>query len=194
MRDESMSIMLGVAKKAGSIALAVILVMSINFVTYMVLPGDPSATMTPKGSDHDLYERIIEEARLSDSLLVQYVDYILDTFTGDFRVSTSSRPFADIQEFIWDGVGKTLALLAFGLLGSFAIGVALERIAWGGRGRTRSTLVHGLSLLLVFVPAFSLALTILFVNCRARPRPSDCVQQPSRDGYRRVRGSVVLGG
>ena len=164
MRDESMSIMLGIAKKAGSIVLVVVLVMSINFVTFMVLPGDPAASMAPKGSNPDLYERIVEEARLNDPLLVQYVDYVLDTFTGDFRVSSSSRPLADIQEFIWDGVGRTLALLSLGLLGSFAIGVALERIAWGGRGRTRSTLVHGLSLLLIFVPAFSLALTILFVN------------------------------
>lgn len=155
---------LGIGRKVSSVALAIFFLISVNFLTFMVLQGDPVVRMIPHGVDQSLYDRIVDEARLDEPLIIQYVDYLIDTITGDFRVSASVRPSSDIQEFIWSGVGNSLSLLSLGLIGSLALGAVLEGVARMGRGRALAVLSHGLSLMLVFVPAFSLAIVVLMVN------------------------------
>ena len=160
------SLVFDILRKAASFALAVMLLLTVIFVTFNVMPGDPLLVFIPKspGFGDELYEKIIDEMRLEEPLYVQFADYIIDTLTGDFRVSSSTLRGADIQDFIWDRAGNTLTLLSLGLLGSFIFGTAFERLAIGGRGKIRPLLIHGLSLALLFIPAFSLALFMLMAN------------------------------
>lgn len=159
-----MSLVLDVMRKAASFAMSVLILLCIVFLTFNVLAGDPVVRMFPHDGNQELRERIIDEMRLDQPLFVQFIDYIADTLTGDFRVSTGVWPMTDIQDLIWDQVGNTLALLAIALLGSFGLGALLEWFALGGRGRARALLVHGLSLVLVFIPAFSLAMFVIMAN------------------------------
>lgn len=162
MERVSSGTVMGIVKKVASIALAVLLLASFNFAAFYISQGDPMAWMVPKTGDHEIREMIIDEARLDESLLVQYFDYLMDTFTGDFRVSTSAYRGTQIQDFIWDKAGNTLTLLSLGLVGSLALGAALEMAVGRRRAGARSALLHGLSLLLLSMPVFSLSLMIMW--------------------------------
>ncbi len=162
MERASSGMVMGIVKKVASIALAVWLLVSLNFAAFYIGQGDPMVWMVPKTGDYELKEMIIDEARLDESILVQYLDYILDTFTGDFRVSTSAYKGVQIQDFIWDNAGNTLALLSLGLVGSLALGAALQIAVGRRRAGARSALMHGLSLLLLSVPVFSLSLMVMW--------------------------------
>lgn len=160
----SSSTVLGVVKKVISILFAVWILVSLIFVTFYVSHGDPAAWMVPKSGVPEFAERVVDEARLDESLLVQYVDYLVDTFTGDFRMSTGAYKGVDIQDFIWGRAGNTVALLSMGIVGSLALGAALEFAVGRRRSGPQAALAHGFSLLLMSFPVFSLAILMLVIN------------------------------
>ncbi|MEW5747610.1 MAG: hypothetical protein AB1793_02310 [Candidatus Thermoplasmatota archaeon] len=162
MERVSHGTVMGIVKKVTSVALAVLLLASFNFAAFYISQGDPLLWMVPKGSDYEIKEMIIDEARLDEPLYVQYLDYMLDTFTGDFRVSTSAFRGVDIQDIIWDDAGNTLALLSLGLVGSLALGAALEMAVGRRRAGARAALAHGVSLLLMSMPVFALSLMVMW--------------------------------
>ena len=162
MERVSPGTVMGIVRKVASIALAVLLLASFNFAAFYISQGDPMVWMVPKGADYEIKEMIVDEARLDESLYVQYLDYIIDTFTGDFRVSTSVYRGVQIQDLIWDNAGNTLALLSLGLVGSLALGAALEMAVGRRRAGARAALVHGLSLLLLSMPVFALSLMVMW--------------------------------
>jgi ABC-type dipeptide/oligopeptide/nickel transport system permease component len=153
---------MGAVRKAASLAVAVWILLSLNFLAFYISSGDPMEWMVPKiGGTLDLRETVIDEARLDEPMFVQYADYLADTFTGDFRVSTGVMRGVDIQDFIWGNAGHTLALLSFGLVGSLALGAGLELAAGKRPGGARSALARGASLLLMAFPVFSLSLLLM---------------------------------
>mgnify|MGYP001056956747 FL=1 len=156
---------LSVLRKAVSIALAIWLLLSINFLAFYVQLGDPTEWMWPRiPGNEEVIQRIIDEARLDESLIVQYVDYMVDTVTGGFRIATSFWRGADIQDFIWRYAGRTAALLTLSLVGSLALGAAIEVAAGRRLGGLRSGLAHGLSLIAMSIPVSALAITTILVN------------------------------
>lgn len=159
-----MGLVVDILRKAASYAVTVAILLCVIFLTFQVLPGDPVSSMLPRNLNEELRQRIIDEMRLDQPIFVQFADYVTDTLTGDFRVSTSVNRMADIQDFIWNHVGNTLALLSTALVGSFMLGALLERLASSGRGRVRPLVIHGLSLGLLFIPAISLSMFFLMAN------------------------------
>lgn len=155
---------LDVVGKIASIAVTVFIIMSVIFVTFMVMQGDPHLYMVPKGMSYDLNERIVEEMRLDEPLFVQFADYLIDTLTGDFRISTAVAVGSDVQDFIWSSARDSVVLLSFGLLCSLAIATALELYVSRRDRRGPSIVVHAISLMFMSVPAFVLALTVLYLN------------------------------
>ena len=161
MADEKAGIAISLVRKIASIALAVFVLLSFNFLAFMVMPGDPLASFFPHASTVNW--EFVEEARLNDSLTVQYLDYLADTLTWELRPSIVTNDGEDIQDFIFDHIWRTLALLTVALVGSFAAGAGLERLARSGRAEKRALVVHGCALIM-FVPAVAFAWIVWLAN------------------------------
>ncbi len=162
MWGDTKSVMSGVLRKCASVMLAAFLILSLNFAAHMISPGDPSGIIYGPYGPTPQYWKFIEDARLNDSLLVQYVDYIADTLTGDLRERLVSD--VEIADFIWHSTWNTFVLLTIGVLGSLMIGALLERIARSGKAKLRALAVHGTALAGLCIPATLVALFMAKVN------------------------------
>jgi peptide/nickel transport system permease protein len=151
-------------RKLASIGVTVFIIMSVIFVTFMAMQGDPRFYLVPKGMSYDLTERIVEEMCLDQPLYVQFADYLVDTITGDFRISTAVATGYDVQDFIWKYVTHTIALLSLGLLGSLSVAAVLELFVTRRAKKGASIAAHAISLIFMSIPAFVLALAILYIN------------------------------
>lgn len=162
MLGKTNDLLFGVLRKAASIALAAFVILSLNFAAYWILQDDPPVVTIGSYGPPTEYWEFIEDARLNESLAVQYIDYLADTVKGDLRSSIVHR--GEITDFIWHPVWNTLVLLTIGLLGSLAVGSLLERLARGGKAKWRAWAVHGVSIALLLIPTISVAVTLAKAN------------------------------
>jgi peptide/nickel transport system permease protein len=149
--------------KAASLMLTVLMVLTIIFMNFMVIPGDPSIFVRPMGSEEDYY-RIVDEMRLHDPVFVQYIDYIRDSLVGDFRVSTSFQRGLEVNDIIWRATSPTILLFATAIAISIFLALALEYLASSARNRVGPMTVHILSVVALSAPAMWYSLWLLIMS------------------------------
>ena len=69
-----------------------LIALSITFFIGRSLPGDPFLAVFNRGSEaeHELYNSLVESSGLNDPILIQYVNFILNLFSGDWGASMGS--------------------------------------------------------------------------------------------------------
>jgi peptide/nickel transport system permease protein len=157
---------------ATGLALRLLAVLTIGFVLFRLLPGDPVAAIT-RGRPTTPEQRAALRAQfgLDRPLPVQFADYLGDVLRGDLGTSfVTRRPVVDVvAERLWPtlllvGLGTALAVLLGGYTGAVA--------GWraGGRFDRSATAV---ALALWATPAFWLGLLLLVVlGAGAGPLPA----------------------
>ena len=145
--------------------LAVVLVLGATFVfaVLFVIPEDPVNYFIPKGLNEQVRQDLIEELRLNDPLLVQYINFMVKCFTGDFFPSSTYLMGVDIESFIYRSLSATLGLYMEIAIVGCVLGALLEQAISRLRNASLRTAGHGLAFLILGAPIGGLSLLLLLL-------------------------------
>ncbi len=134
---------------------------TITFVLLRVVPGDPIAMMTGPGATEADIAQLRAHYGLDHSLLRQFVIYLGQLMTGDLGTSISLRQ--NVGELIVGRLPVTVELVLFAMLiaVSLALALALKGTFW--RGRWPERIVDGFIGIVVAIPDFLWALSLILI-------------------------------
>jgi peptide/nickel transport system permease protein len=156
------------AKKAIYFSVTLFAILTTNFLMFRVMPGDPAVAFLPRGASPEVLEMVREDFHLNDPLIVQYYDYIVDTLTLDFSVTTVYPPSGtEVLDIVSSRLFNTLLLIGVGLFVAIFAGISLGRYAAWRRGEAADTVVLTFTLVFYTMPTFVLALALLILFCGA---------------------------
>ena len=110
-----------VVRRIGQLVLTYFVFLTLLFVLFRMMPGDPTAMFLVEGMSEEAREQRIKELGLDQPMHVQYVEYLGQLLTGNFGDSAIyRRPVIDI---IWGKVFNTLFLMGSALVLAYTIGI-----------------------------------------------------------------------
>lgn len=110
-----------VIRRIGQLIVTYFVFITILFVLFRMMPGDPTAMFLLEGMTAEAREQRIAELGLDQPLHIQYFDYMGQLLTGEFGDSAIYRqPVVDI---IWDKVANTLILIGSALILAYTLGI-----------------------------------------------------------------------
>jgi peptide/nickel transport system permease protein len=130
------------------------------FAFVRLLPGDPAIAILGQHATPALIKQVNESLGFDRPLYVQYVDYIIKLFHGDFGASIiNGRPV--LQEFAIRFPG-TVELTVGALIFAVGLGIPLGRLAARHPNGWIDGIVTVISLLGISIPIFVLGYTLVF--------------------------------
>jgi peptide/nickel transport system permease protein len=134
---------------------------TITFVLLRVVPGDPIAMMTGPGATEADIAQLRAHYGLDHSLLRQFVIYLGQLMPGDLGTSISLRQ--NVGELIVGRLPVTIELVSFAMLiaVSLALALALKGTFW--RDRWPERIVDGFIGIVVAIPDFLWALSLILI-------------------------------
>lgn len=142
-----------------SVAFAVFIVLTIEFVVFRVLEGP---VIVPKSLDYGLRERTIEDWATNKPIPVQYFVFMKRMLTGDFGDSTGIWRGAEVSDAIYDYAARTAALFTFAAFLSIALGTLAGVLVSRWKARVPGRVAALLWLLFFSVSAFIFSILIIF--------------------------------
>ncbi len=110
-----------VLRRIGQLLLTYFVFLTILFVLFRMMPGDPTSVFILEGLPAEAREERIEELGFNDPLYIQYFDYMRQLMTGEFGDSIIYRE--PVVNIIWDKVANTLFLMGSSLILAYTIGI-----------------------------------------------------------------------
>lgn len=147
-----------ITKRVLYLALTVFLILSFNFLLFRVMPGDITRM---RGVSEETGAMMREYYGLNDSLPVQYVKFLEQTFTGHFGKSINYRKGSEVSTILGPPLTNTLILVGSGTILSIAAGVYLGRTTAWHRGKSIDKVGSGFFLIFYCMPTFLFALVLL---------------------------------
>ncbi|MEO1473299.1 MAG: ABC transporter permease [Pseudomonadota bacterium] len=149
------------AKRLGLSVVIVSLAMLLLFCMIYLIPGDPAAVaLGPRATDA-MRETLRIKMGLDQPVWVQFWNFFTNAWTGDLgREVLSERPVATV---VMEQLPYTLALIAGGISWSVAIGIPLGCWAAVSRGSWADRFVGILSVAVIAVPSFVIAIYALLI-------------------------------
>jgi peptide/nickel transport system permease protein len=129
----------------------------ITFTLFHVAGGDPARSMAGKNASEEKLEKIREDYGLDEPLHVQYLGFLEEVVTFDFK--KSFRTHQTVGSMIWEGVGPSLALAVPAFLLASLISIALGLFCAYHRGSIADVLTRTVSVAAMSIS--SLAYVIL---------------------------------
>jgi len=138
-------------------------VIGVTFVVFFIMqlvPGDPAVLLAGEGASKETIEAIREQLGLNRPLFVQYFDYLLNIFRGDFGVSLkNSQPVLDE---ILVRLPITIELAFFSILITIVLGMAAGIISAIKPYSLTDTSVMIVALLGISLPSFWFGLMMMY--------------------------------
>ncbi|MEW5747606.1 MAG: ABC transporter permease [Candidatus Thermoplasmatota archaeon] len=135
--------------------IGIMVILTVEFVILRVLPGDPMSLATPRNPMVPV--EYWEETRsiFEEPLYAQYVQFIGDMLTGDFRVSYLYG--TDVSDIIYDDMWGTLALFSAMLAACLIVGVLFAFLVSRLRGHTARQMLSLFPLAMFALPVLGWA-------------------------------------
>ncbi|MEM6823573.1 MAG: ABC transporter permease, partial [Pseudomonadota bacterium] len=148
-------------KRLGLAVLIVSLAMLLLFSMIYLIPGDPAAVaLGPRATDA-MREALRVKMGLDQPVWVQFWNFFSGAWTGDLgREVLSDRP---VSQVVMEQLPYTLVLIAGGISWSVALGIPLGCWAAVQRGSWADRIVGLLSVAVIAVPSFVIAIYALLV-------------------------------
>jgi ABC-type dipeptide/oligopeptide/nickel transport system permease component len=152
------------------------------FVLVRVMPGDPAEMMLDPfsftGDRAAALERLRAQLGLDQPLPIQYVQWMSEVLRGNFGYSyADGRPVAEI---LLSRFGATLRLVSVAFVIGVVVGVSLGIVAALRRNSPSDYTISFVSLLMISVPPFFVALVGIFVfGLTLRWAPTSGINSPS---------------
>ncbi|MEM0948050.1 MAG: ABC transporter permease [Pseudomonadota bacterium] len=146
------------------LALAVVIVsvaMLLLFSMIFLIPGDPAAVaLGPRATD-EMREALRIRMGLDKPVWLQFWNFYTNAWTGDLGTEVlSNRPVLTV---VMEQLPYTLALIAGGIIWSVALGIPLGCWAAVARGSLADRIVGILSVAVIAVPSFVVAIYALLI-------------------------------
>ena len=110
-----------IAKRLGQLVITYLAFLTILFVMFRQLPGDPLSVYMHDGIDPQARQDAIERMGLDEPLHVQYLDYLQQLATGDFGTSFFyNTPVSDV---IWLKFWNTIFLMGAAFFLAYGFGI-----------------------------------------------------------------------
>jgi len=152
-----------IIKRIGFAIVTVFVVLSLNFLIFDLMPGDPMAVFASAARLQSLEQvnRVRELFGLDQPIHVRYIKYITNMLTGQFGVSYHNRK--EISSMIPERLFNTLMLVGISTVLSIALGITLGVIAAHKRGGLFETTSVFSSILTYSLPSFWIGMVLLLI-------------------------------
>ncbi len=150
-----------IAKRILVIIPTILLVVTVVFFAFQIIPGDPARLYVGVMADLETVERVRTEMGLDRPIMVQYTDYIWKLLHGNMGTSLmTSQPVIDVirPRFI-----ETAKLAVVSIIISIVFGLAFGLISAIYKGKFGETFISILTILGISVPVFWLAFLLMYV-------------------------------
>jgi peptide/nickel transport system permease protein len=125
------------------------------------MPGDVTRILIPKGASNETIDQLTEYYGLDESLPVQFILYLKQTFTGELGNSTSFRTGVPVEDLLGPYLIKTFVLVGIGTVIAIMVGVLFGRAAAWRRGTWFDRVGGTFFLVFYCIPTFLFALILL---------------------------------
>lgn len=146
------------------IGLAIVILFTVMLAMYamvFLIPGDPASLALGPRATPELKELLRERMGLDEPVLRQIWLFFRNAAMGDLGYDVwSKRPVLDI---IWEFFPKTLLLGVVALVWALVLGIALGALAVVWRGSLADRLLGLLSVSLISVPSFVIAIYAILI-------------------------------
>jgi peptide/nickel transport system permease protein len=132
-----------------------------SFLLIHFIPGDPVKIMLGINASPEQVEKLTHHLGLDKPLLVQYWQYIMNVFQGDF--GTSLKTGRPVLTEILDRFPETVKLAVFGLFVAVVIGMSLGILAARFKDSFIDKLCTAFATLGVSIPSFWLAILLIML-------------------------------
>ncbi len=149
------------AKRLGLSVVIVSVAMALLFCMIYLVPGDPASVALGPRATEAMKEALRVRMGLDQPIWVQFWNFYSDAWRGDFGVEVlSERPVIDV---VFEQLPYTLALIAGGITWSVGLGIPLGCWAAVKRGSFADRLVGVLSVAVIAIPSFVVAIYALLI-------------------------------
>lgn len=149
-------------RKVGGALISLLMVVVLGFFAFRVLPGDPVQKIArERQMSPEQMAQLRAEYGLDKPVLVQFWDYLVGIFSGNFGTSYVYKQSVAslIAEYAW----PTLLLTGTSAILAITLGLWMGQLAAWKRGSLFDKLTTSTSLVFWSVPTFWLALLLLMV-------------------------------
>lgn len=153
-----------VVKKLGYALLTIFFVIAFNFFLFRIMPGDVTTILAKSTTSAEVKERLVSDAGLDKSLLVQFGIYLRDLVTGDFGTAFNTYDGRDdVLGIIAGRIPNTVILLLASEIIAIVLGILIGVVCAWKRGRAIDTGLLSGSLVLYSMPTFWFAMVLIFI-------------------------------
>ena len=145
-------------RRLGQALLVVFGVVCLTFLIVRVVPGDPALAYAGPRASQEQLAQVRAQLGVDDPLIVQLFRYLIDLLGGD--LGTSLRTRQPVAQDLMTALPASLQLTGAAILLAVAIGVPLGILAARYRARGIDWGVRVLSVLLVSLPVFWVAVML----------------------------------
>jgi peptide/nickel transport system permease protein len=149
------------AKRLGLSVVIISVAMFLLFCMIYLIPGDPASVALGPRATEAMKEALRVRMGLDQPIWVQFWNFYTSAWQGDFGIEVlSERRVIDV---ILDQLPYTLALIAGGITWSVGLGIPLGCWAAVKRGSLADRLVGVLSVAVIAIPSFVVAIYALLI-------------------------------
>jgi peptide/nickel transport system permease protein len=152
-----------IARKVFNSFITILLVITMNFFLFRVMPGDPLMNLRANTRLSDEFkQKMIEDFGLDQSLPIQFLHYLKNVFTLDFG-NSYIKTLTPAMDIILGNLTYTLILTGVSSLLMIAIGMLIGVISAWKRGSKFDTGSLAFSLFFYAMPTFWLAMMLVVI-------------------------------
>ena len=168
-------------RKIASALLTIVLVASLNFALFRLLPGDPARLLLPKGKvDPAQVEKLRATFNLDEPWYVQFVYYWGDMLNGEFGDSFSER--RPVTEVVSERIVPTIVLVGTGTLVATGIGIITGVFAGWKRNSKYDVISTNTGMVFYAMPTFWFGLLmIMLFSTKLGWFPTGRMEEPGAD-------------
>jgi peptide/nickel transport system permease protein len=148
-----------ILRRLVQLAVVLLIVSFFSFCLVRLLPGDPTKTIIPFGTDAQRAQ-LKKDLGLDEPFLTQYVNYVGDVLHGDFGHQYSTN--TPVSQLINQSLPVSLELIIYAQLIALAIAIPLGVIAAYRAGTRTDAAINTSSFAMLALPNFVLALLISY--------------------------------
>ncbi len=138
-------------------------VITLTFILSRLMPGDPILAHLPKNFSEEMYLEMLAQLGLDKPILVQYVIYLGDLFTGNWGVSVSLAKGSPVWDLVLERFFRTFDIAILSIIIATIIGLKTGVISATHRNKPKDTILRGFALVGVAIPVFWMGMMLQYL-------------------------------
>lgn len=141
-------------------------VLVLTFILARLMPGSPvEALLEAEGIlkyDAEIIAQKKRQLGFDQPLIVQFFQYMIDLFTGQWGVSVAIARNQPVWDLIRQRLPRTIDIAMFSMVFASFLGIKTGVISATNRNQTKDTVFRGIALVGVAIPVFFLGMLLQF--------------------------------